>query len=486
MNDKITSKVDSPKKSSNDSLPNFSQTNTNIEKILHNKYKINTIGKNSEKFENKMKVFRVLDSYVDIKDYMKKINLLYNPQMKEILENTKKRAFRKEFHQVFGVNINELERNRDFSQENHQESFVSRVRNTIKTQREQRYYNEESRENGDFLQDKLKSYLSDDFITNFSNFEQEKDSESQIFERINEFYAEKKPEEMLIKMKEIRKNSPNIAKRTKYEKDLEKYQSLIENSIDFNLIKHCKNDEEGVPSHFYSMAYEEHAKKVQNILKKTCMKLYNRKIYQGKEKNSKINEESEKIQRVLQKKGNYSRLNDKIYQEKKCDKSNDKFIDKNYDKFVDKNHNKFHHEFNDKNYQKKNNEKFEKKILQEKKCDKNEKNYEKNHVNNYQNEKLPCFKVDILPKINKNTGIKAKFANFMKKLNFSQIENEDKKLMILKEIDDIEDVIEKDLEQIKIRQLKRVESIRDCKVEVDKKARMIKSYLLNKKKGKYH
>ena len=60
-------------------------------------------------------------------------------------------------------------------------------------------------------------------------------------------------------------------------------------------------------------------------------------------------------------------------------------------------------------------------------------------------------------------------------------------MMIEKEISDIENVFEKELEQIKLKQFQRVEAIRDFKIEekVETKVKMIRSYFSNKKKGKY-
>ena len=84
---------------------------------------------------------------------------------------------------------------------------------------------------------------------------------------------------------------------------MEKFQNLIENSIDFNLIKQVKLDEEDVPSKFYYLAYKKHAQQVQKVLKKTCQKLYSRKlefISTNKTKlSNRIQQEAEKLQNFI-------------------------------------------------------------------------------------------------------------------------------------------------------------------------------------------
>ena len=53
-----------------------------------------------------------------------------------------------------------------------------------------------------------------------------------------------------------------------YDKEMEKFQGLIENSIDFDLIKKCTSQQNDNPLNFYYHAYKKHSEKIQEILKK--------------------------------------------------------------------------------------------------------------------------------------------------------------------------------------------------------------------------
>lgn len=89
--------------------------------------------------------------------------------------------------------------------------------------------------------------------------------------------------------------------------------------------------------------------------------------------------------------------------------------------------------------------------------------------------------------LNKNSNIKTKFSKLMSQIHIKEAENGDKKMLILKEINDMEDVFKNELDLIKMRQYNKVESIRDFKLDnnVETKVKLLKSYFSNKKKGKY-
>ena len=461
-----------------------------VEKILYNKYKLKRTQNN---FEKRMKVFQLLDSFVDVKDYLKKMNLMYNPQMKNILKEGKKKVLRKEFNNSFGIDINDLESPRlkvdyvDYDDDSLKEDnhlLISKAKETIKMQREQIYYDDfmKEPEEKNFLGDQLKRYLIDNLKTNDTkiNPEQEIDGENKIFDKIDEIYQEKKPENTLKKLatlKLFRKNSPDPTKRTRYAQEMNKFQTLVENSIDFNLIKNCKNDEDDIPSHFYYNAYKQHAKKVQQILKKTCLKLYSNKlnlISSNKEKLSiRVKNEAEKIQKFLdfkvKKNSSENHKNEKISKNNTITRIptlNKFFLTENNSLSI-KTHSCFPETLNSLPL----NINFEDFNIDSERKPRKKREFDENFP------KIPGH----------NSLIKTKFSNLMKKIHTSQEENQDKKILIMKEIDDIENIFEKDLEQIKNRQFKRVESIRDFTVDqqVDKKVKMLKSYFSNKKKGKF-
>ena len=486
MKIKIKNKQTTSPKKGDDSPDMINVANNHVERIIHNKYKLK--GHDMfKKFEDKMKVFRILDSYVDVKDYLKKMNLLYNPQMKAILQNKKKKALRSEFQNFFGVNIDELELpykdseeeespfNNDLMTKEHF-NLISKVKDTlslhrkIKTEEDEVFSPRKSIDGK--LDGELKHYLAQTLRNpeDAMSKEHENNSQNQIFERIDEYYHDQKQENIVrvrSKLKNFRE-ATDPTKTTHYAKEMEKFQNLIENSIDFNLIKQVKLDEEDVPSKFYYLAYKEHAQQVQKVLKKTCQKLYSRKlefISTNKTKlSNRIQQEAEKLQnfinvKVIKKNSSKIEPDPRNRSKSKITSSRDQYnasFSQKSQMFIPKTVTSLDHieEFDLRprfGYQKK-------------------------------NKKLPKL-VDS----NGNLNIKTKFSNLISKINVSQVENADNKMLIEKEIDDIENVFQKELEQIKLKQFHRVDSIRDVKVEekVETKVKMLKSYFSNRKKGKY-
>jgi len=308
--------------------------------------------------------------------------------------------------------------------------------------------------------------------SNRISYECENDSRSQIFDKIDEYYKDQKQEnfvKMRSKMKILQEASPDPAKLTHYAKEMEKFQNLIENSIDFNLIKKVKDDEEDVPSNFYYTAYKRHAEKVQTILKKTCQKLYNKKldhISMNKSKlSNRIKEEAEKLQTII----NFKLVNKPL---EKMQRGHLKPRNSTIPSMTD--------DYYTKSFSQKSQIHDPRIVTSLAKIeDFQDAPHRKTQINIKKNVVLPIE--------NSNSNIKSKFSNLIKKINISQIENADKKMMIEKEISDIENVFEKELEQIKLKQFQRVEAIRDFKIEekVETKVKMIRSYFSNKKKGKY-
>lgn len=483
---KIKNKQTTSPKKGDDSPDMINIANNHVERIIHNKYKLK--GHDMfKKFEDKMKVFRILDSYVDVKDYLKKMNLLYNPQMKEILQNKKKKALRSEFQNSFGVNINELELpykdsdeeefpfNNDLMTKEHS-NLISKVKATLSLHRKIKTEEDEVFSPRKLIDGKLDGELKHYLAQTLRNpedamsKEHETNSQNQIFERIDEYYHDQKQENIVrirSKLKNFRE-ATDPTKSTHYAKEMEKFQNLIENSIDFNLIKQVKLDEEDVPSKFYYLAYKKHAQQVQKVLKKTCQKLYSRKlefISTNKTKlSNRIQQEAEKLQnfinvKVIKKNSSKIETDPRNRSKSKMTSSKDPYnasFSQKSQIFIPKTITSLDHieEFDlgpKFGYQKK-------------------------------NKKLPKL-VDS----NGNLNIKTKFSNLINRINVSQVENADKKMLIEKEIDDIENVFQKELEQIKLKQFHRVESIRDVKVEekVETKVKMLKSYFSNRKKGKY-
>lgn len=480
VNKNIKKVIISPQKTT---LPEGSSPiNNQVERILYKKFRLR--GKNHiEKFENKMKVFKILDSYVDIKEYMKKINLLYNPNMKEILSERKKKTLRNQFYDFFGVNINELEE--DSLPINLEITSKKTIESPkLKLEKINKNYIANNDKKSFFLENQLKNYLlTEENEKNMFYEENEKNSLNYIFENLEETKNNNNSNNALRMISPMNslKRKLDLHKRTHYAQEMEKFQNLIENSINFNLIKKCKNDEEEVPSHFYYLAYKTHAQKIQNILKKTCSKLYKNKldqISQNKQNlSNKIKDQLTKTQNHLNEKyllklhGKNQSLNNKskshlkntittITDIKNIENSISKnFISQTIDSLEEIDN------FNQ--------------ISSEKKA-----NFFNNSLKRKQSNSC-------LPKIqfhnNCNSNIKSKFSSLMDKIYQSETENADKKILMMKEIEDIEKVFEKDLKTIKSKQFDQIDSIHDINVEnkVEEKIKLLKSYFSNKKKSKY-
>lgn len=300
---------------------NTTIVNSHVEKYFYSKYKINSKD-NFNKFEDKMKVFQELDSYIDIKEYLKKVNLSYNPHMKDILKQRKKYALRKEFSESFGVDVNELESPQHFITEindfasyfnqTEHEDLVLRAKNQIKTRRKNRNsidFVEKNKIQGELIETQLKSYLKKDLIekSTIQMDEEDINSETKVFDKIEEIYKAKQPGERILKklstLRKFREDCLDSPRKTQNIQEMEKFQTLIENSIDFNIIKNCKNDEEDIPSNFYYMAYKTHTQKIESILKKTCMKLYSKKLNSISTNTAKlsdrIKEETQKLKNAI-------------------------------------------------------------------------------------------------------------------------------------------------------------------------------------------
>ena len=229
----------------------------------------------TEKFDSKMKLFNVLDSYINANDYFKKINLIYNPNIYKIIYEQKKDKVRSAYFDpsVFKIKLNNKE----------EETF--KKDNLIEPKEE--YFHEKEKEEGN-TNKQWETNLKQHLIKSVENtkkisLDNEKEFLEFLNEKINEEIAGYNNEEtskfmekkQIISQKNIRLKMDR--EKNAYDKEMEKFQGLIENSIDFDLIKKCTSQQNDNPLNFYYHAYKKHSEKIQEILKKKCTNLYKQK-----------------------------------------------------------------------------------------------------------------------------------------------------------------------------------------------------------------
>ena len=429
----------------------------------------------TDRFDSKMKLFKVLDSYINANDYFKKMNLIYNPNIYKIIYEQKKEKVRGAYFDpsIFKIKHNSKE------EENFENGSL------VETKQEYFHENEgEEKTNRQWDLD-LKQHLIKSVENNKKVIlDQEKEFLESVNEKINEEiagYNNEDANKFMEKKLMLSQNTFRIKMnrdKNAYDKEMEKFQGLIENSIDFDLIKKCTNQQNDNPLNFYYHAYKKHSEKIQEILKKKCTDLYKKKV--DVISNNSLSLEK-RLEGEIKKLGSFVPLK----------------LQKKYDSSIFKpKANKFNYHMANQIYFSKSKAKKASIIssslpkINISDSSNNKKTNSSKFWDSSKNSKKTMNtqnNLSITRDQNDRNNDKNNIKNFLKKIIAQERENSIDKIFIKREINDIDEVFRDDINQLKRKHGKNIDSIRDFdKVDISllNKKNMKSFFLSNKKKNK--